>query len=431
MMFRGIVIFLLVSFFSLSIVWSQEPYDPCSQALELCPNQTYQANNIGATSVICPNCQDGFAFCFSPDNTVWFTFTTNAVGGAVDVNITNLSFQTNPGQDNELQASILSASAPCDASTYTALGNCEAGTTGNFTLTAPGLLPNTTYYVVVDGDNSGAGVTSPAEASFTITVSGTGINRLVSDVSITPSLTTACQGEIVTFTASVTNCPDTGDYTWYVDGILAATTTDPFFQTTELQAGSVVSVQTACYAQCIEMVNDTSVPVVIESFPLDAGPDQSVSPGQSVFLGGSTTATTYSWTPSFLVSNPSSLNPVVTPTETTTFTLTAIQNGCTLTDQATVFISTFIDIPNAFSPNNDDRNETWVIDGIEVFPNAQLKVFDRWGQQVFETIGYSENKAWNGTTSRGANLPSGVYYYLLNLNDPENQVFKGHVTLMR
>ena len=426
-----LVIFLLASALFWSNSHSQAVYDQCDNALELCPNQIYSVNNIGATSTVCPNCEDDFTFCFTSDNSIWLSFTTNASGGDVTASLSNLVFEINAGQDAELQATILETLVPCDASTYTQLGNCESNVTGNFALTAPGLVPLTTYYIVIDGDMNGGGVTQPAECTFDISVSGPGIDRTASSISVTPSTTTACLGENVSFTAVVTDCPDTTDYEWYIDGNLVATTTDPVFQTSALTQGSVLTVQTNCYSICPETVVATSPNIDVYSFPIDAGPDQQVAPGESVVLGGSTTAPVYSWSPSFLLSDASNLNPIANPTESTIFTLSATQNGCTLTDQCLIEVGTFLDIPNAFSPNNDGNNEEWIILGIEEFPNAYVTVLSRWGQVVFETVGYSSVSAWDGTGKRGEELSSGVYYYTIELRDEANQTFSGYLTLMR
>lgn len=410
---------------------AQEAYNNCVNALDICPNEVYSVNNIGANVTFCPGCEDDFLFCFSPENSIWLSFTTNTIGGTVQVDFSNLVFEIAAGQDTELQATILEAIAPCDATTYAQLGNCASNETGNFSLIAPGLNPNTTYYVVIDGDNTGVGITDPAECSFDVSVSGVGIDRPVSTVSIAPANGTFCSQETVSFTATTADCPDTGNYEWFINGTLVATTTVPAFQTSALNNGDVVSVQTSCYAVCPATPSDASAPFVVTSFPLSAGPDQTIQPGQSAILGGVTTATVFQWTPTFNVSNPLDLNPVVIPEGTTTYTLTATQNGCTLTDQATVFVELLIDIPNSFSPNGDGANDTWIIEGVEQYPNASLKVYSRWGQPVFETVGYSELKAWDGTDKRGKPVADGVYYYVFDLRDSQTEEFKGSLTIVR
>lgn len=427
-LFYGILFFTLFAGFSLN---AQEAYNSCVDALEICPNETYSVNNINANITFCPGCEDDFAFCFTPQNSIWLSFTTNAAGGNVQVDFSNLVFEMSAGQDTELQATIIEAIAPCDATTYTQLGNCISNGSANFSLIAPGLNPVTTYFVVIDGDNNGVGITEPAECTFDVSISGPGIDRPVSTISIDPTTGPFCLQETITFTASVTDCPDTGNYEWFINGVLAATTSTPTFQTSALTQGDIVSVQTSCYLDCPATPTDATSPLDIISFPIDAGPDQTIQPGESAILGGVTTATVFEWTPTFNVSNPFNLNPVVEPLETVTYTLTATQNGCTLTDQATITVVSFIEIPNSFSPNDDGANDTWVIQGAELYPNASMKVYSRWGQPVFETIGYTELKAWDGTDKRGKPVAEGVYFYVFDLRDSEEQEFKGSLTIVR
>ena len=424
------VIFLLMCISSVFSVRSQQIYNSCNNAFELCPNQNYTLDNIGATITFCPNCEDDFNFCFPTNNTIWLEFTTNALGGAIQIDFSNLIFETNTGQDDDIQATIIQAAAPCDASTYTQIGTCTSNETNNFSLNAAGLLPSTTYYVVVDGDDTGAGVTDPAECTFDVIISGAGIDRPIPVTTIT-SPSPVCLGEIAVFTTSLLNCPDNGNFNWYINGTLVANTSDSLFETTALQDGDVVTVETTCYSLCTEISTATTPAITVTSFPLDAGPDQTISLGESAILGGSTTVTDYTWSPSFLVSDPTQLNPVAQPTETTVFTITATDGICTQVDFATIFVRSEIVIPNTFSPINDDANDTWVVEGLEEYPGTAVKIYDRWGQLVFQSSGYSETKAWDGTSIRGNALTEGVFYYVLSLNDSEEQVFKGSITLIR
>lgn len=410
---------------------AQEPYNNCVNALEICPNASYTLNNIDANVTFCPGCEDNFTFCFTPQNSIWLSFTTNTVGGDVQIDFSNLVFELSAGQDTELQATIIQAIAPCDATTYTQLGNCQSNETGDFSLNAFGLTPSTTFYIVIGGDNNGIGITDPAECTFDVVISGAGIDRLASSIVISQSAATFCLFETATFTAVVTDCPDTGNYQWFINGNLVSTTTTPNFQTSALTQGDIVSVETSCYLLCTEIAQDATAPITVNSFPITAGPDQTINSGESAVLGGATTAPAFQWTPTFNVSNPYNLNPIVAPTQTTTYTLTATENGCTLTDEATITITSTIDIPNSFSPNSDGVNDTWIISGSELFPDASMNIYTRWGQPVFQSNGYTASKAWDGTNERGKPMAEGVYYYVFDLRDSEEQVFKGSVTLIR
>lgn len=426
---RSPVIFLLTLFLSLNFAFGQEVYNDCSSALEICPNSVYSVNNIGANVTFCTGCEDDFNFCFPTDNTIWLSFTTNAVGGAVQVDFSNLVFEVNPGQAVELQATIIETAVPCNSGSYVQIGNCVSNATNNFSLNAAGLAPNTSYMIVVDGQNGGVGITDPAECAFDISISGAGVDRTASTIGISQNETNICENDVVTFAANVANCPDTGQYNWYINGTLVAVTDTNEFQTSALADGDVVTVETSCYALCPEIVSADAAPMSVYSFNVDAGEDRTANRGEAVSLNGITTAPAYYWEPSYLFSDPNSLTTIVIPDETITVSLTATENGCTKTDYLTITITSELDIPNTFSPNGDNINETWVIEGIELYPNNAVKIYDRWGQEVFQTTGYSQAKTWNGDI-RNRQATEGVYFYIIDLGDG-GEVINGTLTLIR
>jgi len=94
-----------------------------------------------------------------------------------------------------------------------------------------------------------------------------------------------------------------------------------------------------------------------------------------------------------------------------------------------VFVPGRIEIFNGFSPNNDGQNDRWVIvEDLEFrYPTANLKVFNRWGQIVYESDGYRNN--WDGKNN-GEDVPIGTYYYVLDLKDGSDE-YKGYLTLSR
>lgn len=424
------VIFLLMLLFSVNSARTQEIYNGCSTAFEVCPNTVFSLNNIGANVTFCAGCEDDFNFCFTTQNSIWFTFTTNSIGGDVTVNFTNLNFNINPGQDTELQAVILEAPTPCSSASYNQVGNCISNGAGPFSLNAVGLPANTTYYIVVDGDNTGAGITSAAECTFDMEVTGTGVTRPTPGVTLTASSTSICLNEVVYFQASLTDCPDSLSYNWYINSELVAVTDTNVFSTSNLLDGDVVTVENSCYTNCIEIVSSDSPPIAVYSFNIEAGADQTISPGTAVSINGITSAPVYNWEPAFLFSNPLVLNTIVFPEETTTITLTATENGCTLSDYLTITVSDGLFIPNMFSPNGDDINELWIIEGIEDYPDNSIHIYDRWGQEVFQSRAYSSSKAWDGTVRSGT-VTEGVFYYVLELNDEDNQQYKGSITVIR
>ena len=147
-------------------------------------------------------------------------------------------------------------------------------------------------------------------------------------------------------------------------------------------------------------------------------------------LNGNTTAPVFLWTPSYNISDNTSLTPFVYPSISTTYTLSATENGCTQEDYVTVFIDEKLVIPTTFSPTDDGTNDTWEIKGVDKYRNCFVQIFDRWGQEVFQSTGYSKAKAWDGTGKTGK-LSEGVYFYIVQLRDDDKQEFKGSITLIR
>jgi gliding motility-associated-like protein len=86
-----------------------------------------------------------------------------------------------------------------------------------------------------------------------------------------------------------------------------------------------------------------------------------------------------------------------------------------------------INIPTSFSPNNDGINDTWVLRGIEVYNTADVKVFNRYGALVYQSI--DPSNVFDGKKN-GSDLPSGVYYYIIKLTNDCNP-FTGSLTLLR
>lgn len=84
-------------------------------------------------------------------------------------------------------------------------------------------------------------------------------------------------------------------------------------------------------------------------------------------------------------------------------------------------------IPNLITPNGDGINDIWNIPGILAYPNAEVRIFNRFGQQIFYSKGYA--KAFDGTMN-GKQLPPGVYYYMIKV-DATTPTASGSLTVIR
>jgi gliding motility-associated-like protein len=87
-----------------------------------------------------------------------------------------------------------------------------------------------------------------------------------------------------------------------------------------------------------------------------------------------------------------------------------------------------IQIPAIITPNNDGYNDTWKIRNIDLFPDAEVIVYNRWGKKVFETKNISANP-WNGTL-KGKLLPTDSYHYILDLHNG-SKVRSGVISIIR
>ena len=85
-----------------------------------------------------------------------------------------------------------------------------------------------------------------------------------------------------------------------------------------------------------------------------------------------------------------------------------------------------IKIPNVFTPNGDGVNDQWIIENIEMFPQATIYVFNRWGQMLYKGTGNDE--PWDGSY-RGHYVPAGTYLYIVDLYQ-KTEAYKGTVTVI-
>jgi gliding motility-associated-like protein len=165
---------------------------------------------------------------------------------------------------------------------------------------------------------------------------------------------------------------------------------------------------------------------------LTMGPDLTIADGASTSLNVLVTGNivSYQWQPSTGLNNATIKDPVASPSSTTTYTLLVIDdNNCEASGSMKITVSgrSKISVPNAFSPNGDGINDTWVITNLSIYPGATVDVFNRYGQSVFHSE--NSNKAWDGTYN-GKPLPVGTYYYIIDLKNNEKKT-AGSVTIFK
>lgn len=105
--------------------------------------------------------------------------------------------------------------------------------------------------------------------------------------------------------------------------------------------------------------------------------------------------------------------------------------GCVDSTSQTITINTVTNeitqlIPNAISPNGDGKNDVWKLEFIQFSnPEAEIVIVNRWGQTVFNSIGY--NDPWDGTYN-GELVPEGNYYYIIKIS--EEEIYEGALLVL-
>lgn len=92
-------------------------------------------------------------------------------------------------------------------------------------------------------------------------------------------------------------------------------------------------------------------------------------------------------------------------------------NGCPAYASIVLVEPMMLELPSAFSPNDDNANDMYYIRGIEAYPDNRFIVLNRWGNVMFETESYNnDNNYWAGESNNGNQLPDGIYFVLLEID---------------
>ena len=185
-------------------------------------------------------------------------------------------------------------------------------------------------------------------------------------------------------------------------------------------------------------VND-SLKITVNQLPLvDATVDKPViNIGEQVQLSTiQNQSYSYNWTPADLVSNSAVYNPTSAPTQSTLYTVIVFNNNdCKNQDTVSVQVVNYdcsmnnIFIPNAFTPNGDGVNDTFMIRS-SVLKSMHLEIYDRWGHKVFESDNISQG--WNGMyKGQPAPFDAYGYYFTGECLQGEKVTQKGNVTLLK
>jgi gliding motility-associated-like protein len=147
----------------------------------------------------------------------------------------------------------------------------------------------------------------------------------------------------------------------------------------------------------------------------------------------------YNWTPSNTLSCSNCPNPFAKPQFTTKYKVSVVDsNGCTSSRDITVHVvcndKNFF-VPNTFSPNADGMNDVFYPRGSGLNRIASMRIFNRWGELVFERKDFVANESgagWNGTV-KGKQAEQDVYIYIIEIICDNATIIplKGNVALIR
>jgi len=411
--------------------------------------------------------QNNTLFGLQDDSPNGFIDTTDAL---VDIkpyisnNTTILSLSANldviPGGHNDINAFILAYTTPCPArsnkdTTYTYY-ICSGI---NKTLAVSSSTVNTSYsWYASDGSLTTANtasvvVTPTVTTNYIAYVDSAGCKHTEHfSIAVTPSpkfdsvtVTNAiCGGAL----GSVTVSPGYGGANtnyYYSVGAVILRPSNTFSNIAVGTYSATVTDTRGC--SCSKTFSIIQTNPVVANFIINPNPACINEPIQ--MLNASTGTNMQWWNFGTTLTDTSNMqNPAYVYSDTGTYNITLISYNnlrmCSDTAAKTITVkecpkdSISITVPNIFSPNGDDINESWqlIVSSYQyAIRNFECVVYDRWGIKVFETSNI--NQAWDGRTTSGLACSAGAYYYIIKLTATnskgvsENKDYKGFLELVR
>jgi gliding motility-associated-like protein len=222
----------------------------------------------------------------------------------------------------------------------------------------------------------------------------------------------------------------TGSWLIPTNGASIADTTLENAMISDLELGSYTFTWQVVSGVCEVLFDEIQIDVV--PYPVISIADDSshiflTSP--ATLKASSTLPVTYTWSPAFTLTNVADSIVVADPEETTAYQVRGVTEfGCAGRDSVTVFVNESLEIPTAFTPDSDGWNDVWNIKELENYPNCTVKIYNRWGHLIFESAGYET--PWDGSFG-GSPLPSGSYFYVIELGPGSLAPLTGSVTIIK
>jgi gliding motility-associated-like protein len=194
---------------------------------------------------------------------------------------------------------------------------------------------------------------------------------------------------------------------------------------------TVTDRNTAGISSC--RISSNIVAVNVHASPyINAGPDRIVFAGDSITLDATVTGENpaYYWDPPNYLNNNTLLTLSASPPVDMHYTLFANSAyGCPgIADEVLVKVVAGIFVPNAFTPNNDGKNDRWRIPFLDPLFGAEVNVYNRFGQLVYHTA--AAVVEWDGTL-KGMPQSAGTYVYHIRFKNLKRADMKGTFILIR
>ena len=281
----------------------------------------------------------------------------------------------------------------------------------------------TTYYVT---GTSSFGCSSPDSIKVSVIKPGA--------LQLTPLTDSICVGQGVQLIASgealYSWTPPAGLDNPSIGNPMATPDTTTTYQVTGTDAKS-------CF------VDTKTVTISVFKYPtVNVGPPSVTIPigtSYTIMGTGSADIDSIAWTPVVGLSCTNCLSPVASPVTTTVYAIRVVNNGgCAALDSIRIIVTcdnNNLFVPNTFSPNGDGVNDVFYVRGKGLSTVQSMRIFNRWGQLVFEKKEFAPNDpsvGWDGTFG-GKKMPSDVYIYTIEVICENSQVipYHGNVALIR